>query len=169
MRLGYDPAAVKCNLGLCFEYRNRPQQAIKCFDEAIELNPQLQPAYLERAIVRYNAGQRGEHLIDDVERALELGPRTRRAVQFAANLHADMASARYASAKRAADLVRELQANGISDAVLMRNSVLVRFVTHQNHPQGEPRPAWSEVPQGVAPPREPFSQTPRPQLAKYGK
>jgi serine/threonine protein kinase/Tfp pilus assembly protein PilF len=168
LRLGYDPAAVKCNLGLCFAYRNRPQQAIRCFDEAIELNPHLQPAYLERAIVRYNAGQLDEALAADIDRAVELGPQTRRTLNYAAIFHAKLAASRPQSRQRALDTIEQLLASGVPLESLQKNAALVPLLTQARFSSSA---AVHSLPpdgvRGVAPPAELGLPPPPRQLAKY--
>lgn len=91
---GFGPAEVHNNLGFCYRRAGRLEEARACFDRAARLNPDLQAAYYNRALVvllRLAGGTQQDpnpDAIRDMDRALKLGPRTGTLYQSAAQLQA---------------------------------------------------------------------------------
>jgi eukaryotic-like serine/threonine-protein kinase len=113
---GYERAEVLNNLGFTYLQLNQPQEARKSLDRAVKLNPRLQAAYHNRAWSHYDDGVRlwgliygrqpgqgpdpqgaqrlrelDDHTragIEDIERALQLGPASAELSLDAAGLYA---------------------------------------------------------------------------------
>ncbi len=97
---GFGPAEVHNNLGYCYLRSARPGEALPCFDRAVQLNPALQAAYYNRAflgLMRQGGGTQRDpnpERLRDMEKAVELGPRTGTLYRFAASLYAVAAESR---------------------------------------------------------------------------
>ena len=97
IRAGQGYADAQHLLGLCYALTDQPEQALKCFDAAVRLNPRYVEALLNRAIVLGDLG-RADEARRGMEEALALGAPD--ATGFPtmvadrlANMHADLGRA----------------------------------------------------------------------------
>jgi tetratricopeptide (TPR) repeat protein len=161
-KLGYDEAAVRCNLAVLMESKGR-KGAIDEYTEAIRINPRLQEAFVERAFARMNEATAGnpEVLADavtDIRQAEQLAAPSRRLYWLAARLHALSGRQSPADREQAKEyLLRWIAAGGdpkrhMSDAVLGK---LLQELGRLDHLLREPDVrAAPDPPRGVLPPLE---------------
>lgn len=85
----FDYAPVFNNRGLALYDMRRYEQAIKSFDKAIELNPEYDEAYCNRAISHYRLATRGhfEQAFADLEKAIALNGQNARAYFYLGFIH----------------------------------------------------------------------------------
>jgi tetratricopeptide (TPR) repeat protein len=65
--------AAWCNLGISLGRMGRPEDALKCFDRALELDPRSADAWHNRGLSLGSLGRREEEL-ECYDRALEINP-----------------------------------------------------------------------------------------------
>jgi serine/threonine protein kinase/Tfp pilus assembly protein PilF len=95
IRNGFAPAAVLNNLGYSYGQNRRHDDARSFLDQAIELDPQLQAAYYNRAMLEFRHVLRAktteplpESAVADMEAAIRLGPITPELMRDAARVYA---------------------------------------------------------------------------------
>jgi tetratricopeptide (TPR) repeat protein len=161
LEAGYNESHVRCNLGVFFDRHGPTSQALSNLDLAIDLDPNLQQAYVERAFVLHKAatkvgGPNRNQAIADIAMAEKLGPPSRRLFYLGAVLHemaiddlpGSLAEAeRYFCLMRAVDNPKTNYKNGFTfQRLLQRRPKLADL---------EPDPAHTFVPDpasGIGPP-----------------
>ena len=97
IRAGQGYADAHHLLGMCYALTEQREQALKCFDDAVRLNPRYVEAHLNRAIVLGDLGRAAEAQ-EEMQKALAIGApdATGFPVMVAdrlANMHADLGRA----------------------------------------------------------------------------
>jgi tetratricopeptide (TPR) repeat protein len=92
---GPERAQAEIALGMRQVAAGANAEAIRHFDKAISISPDLAGAYLDRAIAEHNSGDRGAALID-LEKAVELDPSLTRAYNLRGQIFAENGDARKA-------------------------------------------------------------------------
>ncbi|MEX2174257.1 MAG: serine/threonine-protein kinase [Pirellulaceae bacterium] len=162
----YDPAAVMCNLGVFLASQpaaNLRGAAIGSFERALELDPNLQPTYLERAYAfvqkRTSADEpTNPQALKDIQRAVALGPPSLRLYLLAAHLHAEQGKRDPELTQDAREFLRLWIQRGGEPQALASDSLLAALT-----PQGAE--LASIVPDAAKIPAEPFRGAPPPREA----
>jgi tetratricopeptide (TPR) repeat protein len=157
---GFVTPEVLNNLG-CLQPTTQPDRAERCFSEALQLNPALQPAYHNRAMVYLRrvvqfagasprkgpgpaaAGPRETWLekgIGDIEQAIRLGPVSGELYHNAAKLYAYRAAAPGPWADRAIEYLDLALRHGLDPGALKRHPLLGALGDHPEFPPLLARP-----------------------------
>jgi serine/threonine protein kinase/Flp pilus assembly protein TadD len=114
---GFESAALCNNLGFSLHRFGQPAAAVKWFDIAIQLDPNCQEAYFNRALSRLWTAQQKRRIpleaMSDIGKAIALGPVSSEHYRVAASICADAARYDTKHQQALADYLRLAVAHGI--------------------------------------------------------